>query len=218
MRYLVKITLLILFVLVAADYSAFAQEQSQQKTDIDSLKFRKYDYIAYQKSEIYIQYGAPSIMELTGKPEKIVSAGSNGSESKGDNFKYRYTGIAALGYNFYINPYVGIGAYFGVGEAQRSGSYSNRIRSYTGLLGASWTYYREGIWEVSSGVWLGLSYKDEHIFDVKIADKPKEKDQMLIAYNLTACRVRVGSGTIGGFAELGFGYKGVASIGLSVKF
>ena len=216
MRYLEKIALLILFVLAVADHSAFAQEELQQKTDLDSIKIRKYDYIAYQKSEIYIQYGAPSIIELTGKPEKVGSA--NGSSAQDDNYKYKYTGIAALGYNFYINPYVGIGAYFGIGEAQRSGSYSNKIRSYTGLLGASWTYYREGIWEVSSGVWLGLSYKDEHIFDIKTVDKPKEKDQMLIAYNLTACRVRVGSGTVGGFAELGFGYKGVASVGLSIKF
>lgn len=216
--------------LIATGFSVKAnaqhnENQSRGRIDMDSLKISKYDYMYYQRSEVYIQYGAPSIIEVTGKL-------NNDTYIEGDkNFKfegtdYKYSGIAAAGYNFYINPYFCAGLYFGMGEAEMSVTpknsktvvYKNNIRSYTALAGLSWIYYRDGIWEVSSGVWLGACCKDEHISKKTSDFIPQETDKTVVAYNFTACRVRIGSGTLGGFAELGFGYKGIFNAGLSVKF
>lgn len=198
---------------------------SKGKIDMDSLKISRYDYMYYQKSEIYVQYGAPSIVEVTGKLNNDTYI-DNDKNLKFEGTDYKYSGIAAAGYNFYINPYFCAGLYFGIGEAEMSVTpkesktvvYKNNIRSYTAMAGLSWIYYREGIWEVSSGVWLGACCKDEHKSKITSDFIPQEADETVIAYNLTACRVRIGSGTFGGFAELGFGYKGIFNAGLSVKF
>ena len=83
-----------------------------------------------------------------------------------------------------------------------------------------WTYFRSGIWDISCGVSAGLIYKDEAITSLDNNNKyiPTERDQLKFAYNITVAKIRVGSGVIGGFAELGFGYKGIANAGLSIKF
>ena len=83
-----------------------------------------------------------------------------------------------------------------------------------------WTYYRNGIWDISCGVSGGFAHKDENISVYNSNDKsvPTEDDNIVLAYNFTVLKVRVGGGIIGGFAEFGFGYKGVANAGLSIRF
>lgn len=196
----------------------------------NNLMAQRYDeeiYIAYLKNEFYIQYGFPSIVELTDKLENDTYTTPQHSK-KYKGVDTRYSGIAAAGYNRYINPYFCIGGYFGVSEASikaqdtESGIivFTNDIRSYTGMANIGWTYYRNGIWEISCGAALGLTYKDEHQSRVEKSNAliPDEDDHIAFAYNLTAMRVRIGGGVVGGFAELGFGYKGVFNAGVSIKF
>ena len=184
----------------------------------------------YPKSEIYIQYGAPSIVEITSKLTNDDFDRNYASKYKGSN--YKYTGVGAIGYNYYIGPYFSFGAYLGISKAQMSVReiktdrivYHNHVTSYTGMLAAHWTFYREGIWELSAGLSMGVCRKDEDQSHLSATSEggapqmlPHEKDQWTFAYNLTACKARIG-GTIGGFLELGFGYKGLVNAGLSVKF
>lgn len=186
-----------------------------------------YSYIDYKKSEIYIQYGAPTILELTNKFNNTSFTAGNVTYKYKDSGT-KYTGVGAVGYNFYINPYLSLGAYFGISEAdmtikeevKHTEIYQNHVRNYTGMLSVHWTYFRNGIWEASCGCSLGMAKKDERQEIYNPANKskiPVENDSYNFAYNLTATRVRVG-GTLGGFLELGFGYKGLVNAGLSVKF
>ena len=184
-------------------------------------------YIAYLKNEIYLQYGAPSIVELTNKlgndtyvspqyTKKFKGAGAS------------YTGIGAVGYNRYLNPYFCIGGYLGVSEADVKAKdtetekivYTNNVRSITGMVNFGWTYFRSGIWDISCGVSAGIAHKDESIskIDKNNQSVPQEEDRLAFAYNFTVAKVRVGGGIVGGFAELGFGYKGIANAGLSIRF
>ena len=184
-------------------------------------------YIAYSKNEIYLQYGTPSIVELTNK------LGSNTYRTSQYSKEYKsaggsYSGIAAFGYNRYLNPYFYLGAYFGLGKSESKAKdadtdkivYSNDMKCLTGMANFGWTYFRSGIWDISCGVSAGLIYKDEATTSLDNNNKyiPTERDQLKFAYNITAAKIRVGSGVIGGFAELGFGYKGIANAGLSIKF
>lgn len=205
----------------------FAIPASLQAKNTEQRRYNdNYDYIDYKKSEIYIQYGAPSVIELTNKLETKTL------EPLGlELAKTKYTGIGAVGYNFYLSPYISLGAYFGISEADmrltdKKGHdvYTNHVRNYTGLLGISWTYFRSGIWEASCGAWLGVAQLDERqeiLYTATSHDEikiPRENDRYRFAYNLTATRIRVGGGVFGAFAEIGFGYKGLANVGLSVKF
>ena len=174
-------------------------------------------YIAYLKNEIYIQYGTPSIIEIANKKGGDISR-SGGS----------YSGIAAVGYNRYLNPYFCIGGYFGAGNSKANAKnadtgkliYTNQVQSITGMVDFGWSYFRNGIWEISCGASAGLTHKKESITPIDKNNKniPQERDRLAFAYNLTVARVRIGGGIIGGFAELGFGYKGIANAGLSIRF
>lgn len=210
-----KIVICILFALFA-----FSNTLTAQRYDEDV-------YIAYLKNEFYVQYGFPSIVELTNKLENDTYTSPQHTK-KYKGVDTRYSGIAAVGYNRYLNPYFCIGGYFGISEASIKAQdtqtqrivFTNDVRSYTGMVNLGWTYYRNGIWEVSCGVAAGVAYKDEN---QRKADNssdliPDEDDRLALAYNLTAMRVRIGGGIVGGFAELGFGYKGIFNAGVSIKF
>lgn len=214
-----KHLLLGLCILFAVPVSLQAKNSDQRRYDDN------YDYIDYKKSEIYLQYGAPSIIELTNKLETKVL------EPLGlELAKTKYTGIGAVGYNFFLTPYISLGAYFGISEADmklvdKKGNdvYTNHVRNYTGLVGVNWTYFRSGIWEASCGAWLGVAQLDERqevYYTASSETKviPKENDRIRFAYHLTATRVRVGGGVLGAYAEVGFGYKGIANVGVSVRF
>lgn len=192
------------------------------------IKYREdYSYIDYKKSEIYIQYGAPSIIEITQDLDNTTYTKGTITH-KYKEFNQKYTGIGGVGYNFYLNPYVSLGAYFGISEADKEMAdeisdkyvYKSHIRNYTGMVGINWTYFRSGIWEASCGCSLGIAYLDETqaIVDPKHTEIPFEDDNYNFAYNLTATRVRIGGGVLGGFMEIGFGYKGLVNAGLSVRF
>lgn len=192
------------------------------------IKHREdYSYIDYKKSEIYIQYGAPTILEITDKLDNTTY--NKGTIShKYKETGHKYTGVAGVGYNFYLNPYVSLGAYMGISEADKEMAdeltdkytYKSHIRNYTGMVGINWTYFRSGIWEASCGASLGIAYLDETqaLVDPKHNEIPFEDDSYNFAYNLTATRVRVGGGVLGGFMEVGFGYKGLVNAGVSVRF
>lgn len=184
-------------------------------------------YISYLKNEIYIQYGSPSIVEMTNKLGNDTYNGPDITRRfKGTGSSY--TGIAAVGYNRYLNPYFCIGAYIGTGESQikaedtESGKivFSSKVRNITGMANFGWTYYRNGIWDLSCGVSAGIAHKDENISTVGSNDRqiPSEEEKIVFAYNFTVLKIRIGGGILGGFAEFGFGYKGVANAGLSIRF
>lgn len=215
-----KVILITLCLLLSVPALLTAKNKKKHKNN-------DYSYIDYKKSEIYIQYGAPTILELTNKFDYNTYTAA-GVTHKYKEYGNKYTGVGAVGYNFYINPYISLGAYFGISEADmkikdestNKDVYTNHMRSYTGMFGINWTYFRQGIWEASCGCSLGLVGKDERQTIIDPANKkniPQEKDSFNLAYNLTATKIRVG-GTLGGFLEVGFGYKGLVNAGLSVKF
>ena len=59
---------------------------------------------------------------------------------------------------------------------------------------------------------------DEELSDVNssLSETPKINDRAEVSYHLTAIKVRYGE-TIGVFAELGFGFRGLVNVGLSIK-
>lgn len=201
--------LFITFLIIALPMLAWGQED--------------YSYIDYKKNEIYVQYGAPSILELTNKFENSIIE-KKFYKSKSSN----YSGVGGIGYKFFFTPYIAAEAYFGVSKAdmeiiEKSTNnilYKSHVKSYSFLIGASWIYFRDGMWEASCGASVGVVKKDEDLaFNLTSSDIINDNLQKIaFGYNITATRVRYGGGVLGGYIEVGFGYKGLVSGGLNIRF
>lgn len=212
-------------VLSMVTVSAYAQKN----------RVKAYDY--FPRNEIYVQYGTPSIIELTTILTSEYTSPSVGIVDA-DSRNHKFSGIVALGYDFSITPKltVGIDGGFGYGSAdfyidaieqeQLNSSLfvcRSAINSYTAHLSGSFIYWSEGAMECSGGLYLGICYMDETLQDLNKAGleryglpSPKENDRFKFSYHITAVKFRYGE-TIGGFAELGFGYRGLVNVGLSIK-
>lgn len=178
------------------------------------------DFDYYPRHEIYIQYGIPSVLELS-----TINGKRNISGNETGRFANPvFSGNTAAGYSFMINPAISIGLDFNYSYASTDVLLSERkifkssVMAYTGTLSGHYIYYQEGNIEISSGVYLGVNYKDEDLefFDERYSGMVKESDAYRFAYHLTAIKVRYGN-IVGLLAELGFGFRGLVNVGLSIK-
>lgn len=193
-------------------------------------KWRTKDSEYFPRNEIYVQYGTPTVIELA----TTISNPTISKDKEADTKNHLFSGVAGLGYNFSITPALSVGIYGGYGyssadiyardvnsEDKFKAMYNSSISNFSGQLSGHWTYFQSGSLECSSGVYLGISYLDESLtplgsFDPNEPRFPKEKDIFKLAYHLTAVKLRYGE-IIGGFVELGFGYRGLVNVGLSIK-
>lgn len=186
---------------------------------------RDVDY--FPRSEIYLQYGTPSLMELT----TILSPNFHNEVTNGETRNHKFSGIAAIGYNFFVHPRVSIGLDFGYGYGSSDMYISDVdefgpagepeficravIMNYSCHLSGAFTYWQQGPMECSGALYLGVNYMDESVRDT-VSDELEPNDHLNFSFHITAVKFRYGD-MVGGFAELGFGYRGLVNVGLSIK-
>ena len=188
-------------------------------------RVRDVDY--FPRSEIYLQYGTPSLMELT----TILSPNFHDEVTNGETRNHKFSGIAAIGYNFFIHPRVSIGLDFGYGYGSSDMYISDVdefgpagdpqymckavVMNYSCHLSGAFTYWQQGPMECSGALYLGVNYMDESVRDT-VSDELEPNDHLNFSFHITAVKFRYGD-MVGGFAELGFGYRGLVNVGLSIK-
>lgn len=191
---------------------------------------REREYGYYPKNEIYIQYGVPSVQELvtTLQVDYKSASGSYDGESR----NHKFSGVGGFGYNFSISKKMALGVYGGVSYSSADLYITNmedvnlkepvmvcrsNIMCYTGQVSVSMTYWQRGAWECSGALYLGVAYLAESI-DVHEGQYfiPTPDSRWKFSYHLTPVKFRYGN-AIGVFGELGFGYRGLLNVGLSVK-
>ena len=186
---------------------------------------RDVDY--FPRSEIYLQYGTPSLMELT----TILSPNFHDEVTNGETRNHKFSGIAAIGYNFFIHPRVSIGLDFGYGYGSSDMYISDVdefgpagepefmcravVMNYSCHLSGAFTYWQQGPMECSGALYLGVNYMDESVRNA-VSDELEPNDHLNFSFHITAVKFRYGD-MVGGFAELGFGYRGLLNVGLSIK-
>ena len=188
-------------------------------------RVRDVDY--FPRSEIYLQYGTPSLMELS----TILSPNFHDEVTNGETRNHKFSGIAAIGYNFFIHPRVSIGLDFGYGYGSSDMYISDVdefgpageprymcravVMNYSCHLSGAFTYWQQGPMECSGALYLGVNYMDESIRNA-VSDELEPNDHLNFSFHITAVKFRYGD-MVGGFAELGFGYRGLLNVGLSIK-
>ena len=188
-------------------------------------RVRDVDY--FPRSEIYLQYGTPSLMELS----TILSPNFHDEVTNGETRNHKFSGIAAIGYNFFIHPRVSIGLDFGYGYGSSDMYISDVdefgpagepeficravVMNYSCHLSGAFTYWQQGPMECSGALYLGVNYMDESVRDA-VSDELEPNDHLNFSFHITAVKFRYGD-MVGGFAELGFGYRGLLNVGLSIK-
>ena len=186
---------------------------------------RDVDY--FPRSEIYLQYGTPSLMELT----TILSPNFHDEVTNGETRNHKFSGIAAIGYNFFVHPRVSIGLDFGYGYGSSDMYISDMdefspagdpqymckavVMNYSCHLSGAFTYWQQGPMECSGALYLGVNYMDESVRNA-VSDELEPNDHLNFSFHITAVKFRYGD-MVGGFAELGFGYRGLVNVGLSIK-
>ena len=188
-------------------------------------RVRDVDY--FPRSEIYLQYGTPSLMELS----TILSPNFHDEVTNGETRNHKFSGIAAIGYNFFVHPRVSIGLDFGYGYGSSDMYISDVdefgpagepeymcravVMNYSCHLSGAFTYWQQGPMECSGALYLGVNYMDESVRNA-VSDELEPNDHLNFSFHITAVKFRYGD-MVGGFAELGFGYRGLLNVGLSIK-
>lgn len=87
---------------------------------------------------------------------------------------------------------------------------------YTFAIEFEYRYRNQGVVQMYSGVGLGFTYGSETLTstDPGVAESTGSLNQL--GYQVNAIGVRIGK-KFGGFAEFGYGYKGIINIGLSLQ-
>lgn len=219
-------SILLILVTVVLCANTLSAQQHKHVREIDAQYFPRH--------EIYVHYGSPTIMEL-------VTLLPAPKEFRGDTKDQVFVGAPGIGYNFSLSEDFSLGIFGGYSyskaniyalppkgvNADELLLYGIGVRSYVGQLSANWVYFKEDDLEMSTGLYLGAAFWDEdiHLYaDQGILtglitedfDIPHSSEQWKLSYHFTACKVRYGD-TFGVFGELGFGYRGLVNVGLSIK-
>ena len=219
-------SILLILVTVVLCANTLSAQQHKHVREIDAQYFPRH--------EIYVHYGSPTIMEL-------VTLLPAPKEFNGDTKDQVFVGAPGIGYNISLSEDFSLGIFGGYSyskaniyafppkgvNADELLLYGIGVRSYVGQLSANWVYFKEDNLEMSTGLYLGAAFWDEdiHLYaDQGILtglitedfDIPHSSEQWKFSYHFTACKVRYGD-TFGVFGELGFGYRGLVNVGLSIK-
>ena len=114
---------------------------------------------------------------------------------------------------------VTVGFFSSASKIYNVGQYEGELnRQYiTGAIEFEYRYVNQGPVQVYSGLGLGYTYGTEKLTPPPELGTSSESGNISsIAYQVNAVGVRIGK-KFGGYAEFGYGYKGIVNIGLSLQ-
>lgn len=171
------------------------------------------------KHEISGGVGIGTSIELVDIFSDLFSSALTAGGYSADNSSY--SGGIYLGYKYLVQPKIGIGGSL-IYEHSSSDIFVNQVRDgkektnyYTIAAEADYRYINKTNFTIYSG--LGIGYT---VFSEKYTPDSGEEtnsDTGNINFQVTAIGAKFGN-KIGGYAEAGFGYKGILAIGAFVRF
>lgn len=164
------------------------------------------------RNELQVGYGVGSAtLLIEGIADLLASGLVPGSIRRVDRTG---TGPFIVGYNRYVSERfsVGLQGSFITSDATyttTTGEFKGSNRYLTALLRGDYRWLNRGV-QLYSGLGVGGSYLT--------SDVGEQSDNTLgFAFQVNALGVRVGK-RVGAFAEAGFGFNGILTVGVSAKF
>jgi len=93
----------------------------------------------------------------------------------------------------------------------------SRKRRYTVAIESDYRYISKNIFKMYSGIGIGYTFGKQDVTFNDTGIDNRSEDFSLFAFQITGIGVRVGK-AFSGFAELGYGYRGMLSLGVSYQF
>lgn len=162
------------------------------------------------KNEIRIGYGVGDVFNgfIYGAGTQIGALG-----------RYNYTdlGIAQLSYARLLNSKFDVGGTVLYGRGRINDRNNVRIANVhhlTAMVNGKFYHLNRKSWRLYSGIDMGMQYSTNGIRNRKLR---QFQDETRFAFHLTGVGIKGGE-KIGGFAEVGYGDKGVFSAGAYIRF
>ncbi|MFT3826484.1 MAG: outer membrane beta-barrel protein [Chitinophagaceae bacterium] len=172
------------------------------------------------KHELSVGYGIGTTSEILDVfSDMLASAFTAGGYSTTND---SYTGAFHVTYKYLFPNKLSLGGTFAYESGKADVMYSGvkngetKKKYYSGAVEADYRYVNKPAFSLYSGLGLGFtSYHEEYIPDGR---DDKSSDNMT-HFNFQIIGIGVRFGThIGGFAEAGFGYKGIIAAGVFARF
>jgi hypothetical protein len=183
-----------------------------------SLRSQEKKQIPIPKHNIYGGYGVGTIPDMANMFEGLASVmvTLGYSQIKDKN----YSGSFFIGYSnnlteqFALDLKVGYQSYTSIiyNSGIKVGNQNDNY--YTFIAGFNIQYSNKNFFRTYSGLDVGIFFDHQkEIYN----GKEKEKNRTYLGYQVTVFGLRAG-GNVGGFIELGIGYMGILSGGISAMF
>lgn len=174
-----------------------------------------------QKNEINVSYGTVTSSEISELFSETILTGFTGGLYSFKNFKS--TGAINVDYYRSASKRFKFGGAFIYEQFSREISFNKEFSGKTKnnyitvMPQIKFLYIAKPAFELYSGLGLGASLRNE-TFDPKETNTKKQKDsEIFMAFHANLLGIRVGK-KLGGFAEIGFGNKGLINAGISYRF
>lgn len=177
---------------------------------------------SYLRNDLMISYGIPSTDMFLDIKSSMLDDKFQDSRYLRDN--YGGSGIAALTYRRVSKSemfFWGIGAAYNTtkGEIYFLGNHEGELKRSFITIAFEGHYRYQNLKKVQlySGIGFGYSLGSETLTPPAETGNPAISGNInRIAYQINAIGIRIGN-NIGGFLELGYGYKGIVNVGFSVQ-
>jgi hypothetical protein len=178
-----------------------------------------YLYAQDRRHEISVGYGLGTTSDFIDAFSDVLATALTGGEIRQDN--ENYSGAVHLAYKYLVMDRLGVGgtlAYEHVNaDAWQGGAKTGRLKRnyYTIAAEVDYRYIRRPLFTLYSGLGLGYTSHNEKY----LPDGGTESSDNTGHFNfhVTGIGARYG-GRVGGFAEAGFGYKGLFCVGAYARF
>ena len=157
------------------------------------------------KNEIGVYYGFGSASDIVSTVASAMSSAFSHSDQSG------FWGPVGVDYYYHVTPVVGVGAMASIAGCQWGDDSENKTKYYTVMPAVKFNWLRKTNFGMYSGLAAGVmivsdSFKDE------------SKSKVFFMGQLTALGAEFGGQQLRGFTELGFGERGLLTIGARYKF
>lgn len=181
----------------------------------------KAQFASYNKHDVSLSYGFFS-------PDQFMSVESTMLNDQFDDKRYVRDNFSSMGNIFLTYRHVNRaetvfwGVSLGYGQTKSEiyyvGQYAGELNRtfYTLAFEGQYRYVNKGLIQVYSGLGLGVTYGQETLSATAYHPVESSGDILRVAYQLNVAGIRVGE-KFAGFAEFGYGYKGIVNFGLSLQ-